>query len=45
MYNTECVWQVNPTFVAQFEEKGLKFVGHDVDQERMEILELEGECN
>ncbi|KAI0217671.1 CTP synthase 1 [Lamellibrachia satsuma] len=34
-------YEVNPTFVAQFEEKGLKFVGHDVDQERMEILELE----
>ena len=34
--------QVNPAFVAKFEEKGLKFVGQDVDGERMEILELEG---
>lgn len=34
-------YEVNPVFVAQFEEKGLKFVGQDVDGERMEILELE----
>ena len=37
------LWQVNPVFVSKFEEKGLKFVGQDVDGERMEILELEGE--
>ena len=35
-------YEVNPSLVAAFEEKGLKFVGHDVDGERMEIMELKG---
>lgn len=35
-------FQVNPTFVAQFEERGLNFVGTDVDGQRMEIVELQG---
>ena len=35
-------FQVNPSFVARFEEKGMHFVGRDVDGERMEILEIEG---
>lgn len=35
-------YEVNPTFVKHFEEKGMKFVGHDVEGERMEILEIEG---
>ncbi len=35
-------YEVNPTLVKQFEEKGLAFVGQDVDGERMEILELQG---
>ncbi len=35
-------YEVNPTLVKQFEEKGLSFVGQDVDGERMEILELQG---
>lgn len=26
------------------EEQGLKFVGQDVEGERMEIVELEGDC-
>ena len=33
---------MNPTFVAQFEERGLTFVGTDVDGQRMEIIELQG---
>lgn len=34
-------YEVNPDFVAQLEAQGLKFVGHDKDKKRMEILELE----
>lgn len=37
--------QVNLSYVKQVEQGGLKFVGHDVDGERMEIIELEGELN
>ena len=33
---------MNPSFVEQFEERGLKFVGTDVDGQRMEIIELQG---
>lgn len=33
-------YEVNPEFVEQFNEKGLKFVGHDVEGNRMEVLEL-----
>ena len=33
---------MNPSFVAQFEERGLNFVGTDVDGQRMEIIELQG---
>ncbi|XP_070568114.1 CTP synthase 1-like [Ptychodera flava] len=33
-------YEVNPKLVSQFEEKGMKFVGHDVEGERMEIMEL-----
>ncbi len=35
-------YEVNPALVPNFEEKGLKFVGHDVEGERMEIMELKG---
>ncbi|KAI9008570.1 CTP synthase N-terminus-domain-containing protein [Hyaloraphidium curvatum] len=35
-------YEVNTAFVPQMEEKGLKFVGHDEANERMEIVELEG---
>lgn len=35
--------QVNPVLKKCLEEQGLKFVGQDVEGERMEILELEGD--
>jgi CTP synthase len=34
-------YEVNPKYVSDLEAKGLKFVGHDSEKERMEILELE----
>eukprot|EP00794_Sanderia_malayensis_P000335 gene335-967_t len=34
-------YEVNPSYVAQFEERGLQFVGTDVDGQRMEIVELQ----
>lgn len=34
-------YEINPTYVDQLEEKGLKFVGTDEDKQRMEIVELE----
>lgn len=33
-------YEINPKYVNQFEEKGLKFVGYDAEQTRMEIMEL-----
>jgi len=33
---------VNPDFVESVESAGLKFVGHDTEKRRMEIMELEG---
>ena len=35
-------YEVNPKFVSALEEKGMVFVGHDVNNERMEIMELPG---
>ncbi|XP_012268722.2 CTP synthase [Athalia rosae] len=35
-------YEVNPKYVADLEAAGLKFVGHDENKERMEIIELEG---
>jgi len=35
-------YEVNPKLVKQFEEKGLHFVGQDIDGERMEVMELAG---
>uniref|UniRef100_A0A1Q3F2K6 CTP synthase n=1 Tax=Culex tarsalis TaxID=7177 RepID=A0A1Q3F2K6_CULTA len=35
-------YEVNPEFVEQLEARGLKFVGHDSEKTRMEIIELEG---
>lgn len=35
-------YEVNPEHIEQFEAKGMKFVGRDIEGERMEILELEG---
>ena len=37
--------QVNPSVVNELESAGMKFVGHDVDGKRMEILELQGFLN
>ncbi|KAK7108848.1 CTP synthase 1-like isoform X2 [Littorina saxatilis] len=34
-------YEVNPDYVAQLEEKGLRFVGRSEDGARMEIMELE----
>ncbi|ELU03640.1 hypothetical protein CAPTEDRAFT_148482 [Capitella teleta] len=34
-------YEVNPELVSAFEEKGMKFVGHDVDGMRMEVMELQ----
>lgn len=34
--------KVNPELIHFFEEKGLKFVGHDTEGKRMEVIELEG---
>lgn len=33
-------YEVNPDYVTQLEEKGLKFVGYDSEQTRMEVIEL-----
>jgi len=34
-------YEVNPSLVESLEKEGLRFVGHDDDGERMEIMELE----
>ncbi|XP_053693745.1 CTP synthase-like [Sabethes cyaneus] len=33
-------YEINPQYVAQLEEKGMQFVGHDSEKTRMEIIEL-----
>ncbi|RLW07892.1 hypothetical protein DV515_00003657 [Chloebia gouldiae] len=38
-------YEVNPELTHCFEEKGLKFVGHDTEGNRMEIIELESRMN
>ncbi len=35
-------YEINPKLVSRFEEKGMRFVGQDVEGERMEIMELSG---
>lgn len=35
-------FQVNISYVKDFEESGMLFVGRDVDGERMEIMEIKG---
>ncbi len=35
-------FEVNPKFVPEFEAAGMKFVGHDSENTRMEIMELAG---
>uniref|UniRef100_A0A8C5LU91 CTP synthase n=1 Tax=Leptobrachium leishanense TaxID=445787 RepID=A0A8C5LU91_9ANUR len=34
-------YEVNPAFTREFEEKGLRFTGHDTEGQRMEIIELQ----
>lgn len=34
--------QVNPELKSHFDEKGFRFVGQDVEGERMEVIELDG---
>jgi len=34
-------YEVNPDLIDEFESAGMKFVGRDVDNQRMEIMELE----
>jgi CTP synthase len=34
-------YEVNPTYIEEYEKAGMKFVGHSDDNKRMEILELE----
>ena len=36
-------YEVNPKYVSQLEEAGMRFVGHSTDNTRMEIMELKGE--
>ena len=35
--------QVNPSIVGELESHGMTFVGHDVNAQRMEIMELQGQ--
>ncbi|KAF8820503.1 CTP synthase [Cardiosporidium cionae] len=34
-------YEVNPKYIPLFEENGLQFVGHDINEERMEVAELD----
>ena len=34
--------QVNPKYIAALEERGMEFVGQDLNAERMEIMQLKG---
>lgn len=34
--------KVNPELKSHFEEKGFRFVGQDIEGERMEVIELDG---
>lgn len=35
-------YEVNPKYVPEFENAGMKFVGQDENNERMEVMELQG---
>ncbi|XP_052865062.1 CTP synthase [Anopheles cruzii] len=35
-------YEVNPEYVTVLEDNGMRFVGHDSEKQRMEIIELEG---
>ena len=37
-----CFLKVNPDVVEKLESQGMHFVGHDTENKRMEILEMEG---
>ena len=37
-----CFSKVNPDVVEKLESQGMHFVGHDTENKRMEILEMEG---
>lgn len=37
-------FQVNPELKHHFEDRGFRFVGQDLEGERMEVIELEGQC-
>ncbi|KAF1388195.1 hypothetical protein PFLUV_G00087680 [Perca fluviatilis] len=37
-------FEVNPELKHHFEERGLQFVGEDVEGERMEVIELDDHC-
>ena len=34
-------YEVNPDMISEFENSGMKFVGHDSENTRMEIMELD----
>lgn len=36
------LFKVNPELTHFFEDKGLRFVGHDTEGKRMEVIELRG---
>lgn len=38
-------YEINPDFIAPLEDKGLRFVGRNEDETRMEILELDSSLN
>ena len=38
-------YEVNPSYIEAFETAGMKFVGRSDDNQRMEILELEGKSS
>ena len=35
-------YEVNPEYVKELEKAGMEFVGHSIDNTRMEVLELSG---
>merc|ERR1711972_442438 len=34
-------YEVNPKYIKDYEDAGMKFVGHDVENVRMEVMELD----
>lgn len=35
-------YEVNPSYIKQFEDSGMQFVGRDVEGKRMEVMEIKG---